>query len=187
MEKGNLRGRCTEVEGELTPFSFDIPLFFCFADPPSSRKSRRRLSRDSNQPPRATMDVLNVLITKTLPTYLASVPIPIDGAALEALSGDEVNRLAVFSFASATLSALVLVGLLSMCRKTTTKVNTTQDQAADKIVHTCSVQDVEDLGRNVVYCRCWKSSKFPLCDGSHNKHNTLTGDNVGPLIISPSQ
>ncbi|XP_043375789.1 CDGSH iron-sulfur domain-containing protein 1 isoform X3 [Dermochelys coriacea] len=26
-------------------------------------------------------------------------------------------------------------------------------------------------------------SKFPLCDGSHTKHNEETGDNVGPLII----
>lgn len=25
--------------------------------------------------------------------------------------------------------------------------------------------------------------QFPLCDGSHIKHNEETGDNVGPLII----
>ena len=25
--------------------------------------------------------------------------------------------------------------------------------------------------------------QFPLCDGSHNEHNKMTGDNVGPLII----
>ncbi|CAJ0915455.1 unnamed protein product [Ranitomeya imitator] len=24
---------------------------------------------------------------------------------------------------------------------------------------------------------------FPVCDGSHNKHNELTGDNIGPLIL----
>ena len=34
-----------------------------------------------------------------------------------------------------------------------------------------------------VMCRCWKSKKFPYCDGSHVKHNKETGDNVGPLII----
>ncbi len=34
-----------------------------------------------------------------------------------------------------------------------------------------------------VFCRCWKSNKFPYCDGSHNKHNQVTGDNVGPLIV----
>ena len=31
--------------------------------------------------------------------------------------------------------------------------------------------------------RCWKSKKFPYCDGAHNAHNKATGDNVGPLII----
>ena len=35
-----------------------------------------------------------------------------------------------------------------------------------------------------VYCRCWKSKKFPYCDGAHNAHNKKTGDNLGPLIIT---
>lgn len=26
--------------------------------------------------------------------------------------------------------------------------------------------------------------QFPYCDGSHNKHNATTGDNLGPLIIN---
>ena len=25
--------------------------------------------------------------------------------------------------------------------------------------------------------------QFPYCDGSHNQHNTDTGDNIGPLIL----
>ncbi|KAJ0042129.1 hypothetical protein Pint_17304 [Pistacia integerrima] len=33
------------------------------------------------------------------------------------------------------------------------------------------------------YCRCWRSKTFPLCDGSHVKHNKATGDNVGPLLL----
>uniref|UniRef100_A0A4X1VB39 CDGSH iron-sulfur domain-containing protein 2 n=1 Tax=Sus scrofa TaxID=9823 RepID=A0A4X1VB39_PIG len=49
-----------------------------------------------------------------------------------------------------------------------------------KVVHAF---DMEDLGDKAVYCRCWRSKKFPLCDGSHIKHNEETGDNVGPLII----
>ncbi|GMT19191.1 hypothetical protein PFISCL1PPCAC_10488, partial [Pristionchus fissidentatus] len=43
--------------------------------------------------------------------------------------------------------------------------------------------DIEDITEKKAYCRCWKSSKFPLCDGSHNAHNKETGDNLGPLII----
>ena len=38
----------------------------------------------------------------------------------------------------------------------------------------------------VIVTRCWKSKKFPYCDGSHAKHNTETGDNVGPLIVKKS-
>jgi CDGSH-type Zn-finger protein len=34
------------------------------------------------------------------------------------------------------------------------------------------------------YCRCWRSAKFPLCDGAHNKHNERTGDNIGPLRVT---
>ncbi|XP_066476809.1 CDGSH iron-sulfur domain-containing protein 1 [Tiliqua scincoides] len=49
-----------------------------------------------------------------------------------------------------------------------------------KVVHAF---DMEDLGDKAVYCRCWRSKTFPLCDGSHTKHNEETGDNVGPLII----
>ncbi|KAK6474642.1 CDGSH iron-sulfur domain-containing protein 1-like [Huso huso] len=43
--------------------------------------------------------------------------------------------------------------------------------------------DIEDIGSKAVYCRCWRSKKFPYCDGAHSKHNDETGDNVGPLII----
>ncbi|KAB0374015.1 hypothetical protein FD755_014271 [Muntiacus reevesi] len=39
-----------------------------------------------------------------------------------------------------------------------------------KVVHAF---DMEDLG----------DKAFPLCDGSHTKHNEESGDNVGPLII----
>lgn len=28
-----------------------------------------------------------------------------------------------------------------------------------------------------------KFLKWPYCDGSHVAHNTVTGDNVGPLIV----
>lgn len=63
--------------------------------------------------------------------------------------------------------------------------------------------DIEEIGDKKVFCRCWRSAmvhfiiqpillpcinfyltfQFPYCDGTHNKHNAATGDNVGPLII----
>jgi len=50
-----------------------------------------------------------------------------------------------------------------------------------KVVHSFDMEDLEP--GKTVYCRCWRSKKFPYCDGSHIKHNDDTGDNVGPLII----
>lgn len=60
------------------------------------------------------------------------------------------------------------------------QVNTCVSKDSPKVVHSF---DMEDIGSKAVYCRCWKSKKFPYCDGAHTKHNEETGDNVGPLII----
>ncbi|XP_010632155.1 uncharacterized protein LOC104868862 [Fukomys damarensis] len=47
-----------------------------------------------------------------------------------------------------------------------------------KAVHAFDMEEIK-----AVYCRSWRSQKFPLCDGSHTKHDEETGDNVGPLSI----
>ncbi|XP_026187121.1 CDGSH iron-sulfur domain-containing protein 1 [Mastacembelus armatus] len=60
------------------------------------------------------------------------------------------------------------------------QVNTSFNKDSPKVVHSF---DIEEIGSKAVYCRCWKSKKFPYCDGAHTKHNEETGDNVGPLII----
>ena len=43
------------------------------------------------------------------------------------------------------------------------------------------------IGKKTVFCRCWESKKFPLCDGAHGKHNQRCGDNLGPIIITKSE
>ncbi|KAK6059710.1 zinc finger CDGSH type [Cooperia oncophora] len=59
------------------------------------------------------------------------------------------------------------------------RVNLKVQLSNDKVVDTV---DVEDIGEKKAFCRCWKSEKFPYCDGAHTKHNKETGDNVGPLV-----
>eukprot|EP00327_Prymnesium_parvum_P002581 CAMPEP_0182830580 /NCGR_PEP_ID=MMETSP0006_2-20121128/18653_1 /TAXON_ID=97485 /ORGANISM="Prymnesium parvum, Strain Texoma1" /LENGTH=1019 /DNA_ID=CAMNT_0024958161 /DNA_START=95 /DNA_END=3155 /DNA_ORIENTATION=+ len=49
--------------------------------------------------------------------------------------------------------------------------------------------DIEELvsqslsGEEIKFCRCYRSSRFPLCDGAHNAHNKEAGDNAGPVVI----
>lgn len=60
------------------------------------------------------------------------------------------------------------------------KINLDIDPTSPKVVHNIELK----AGEKCVICRCWRSKKFPLCDGSHAKHNTDNSDNVGPVIIS---
>ncbi|KAI4874271.1 hypothetical protein NFI96_028450, partial [Prochilodus magdalenae] len=78
------------------------------------------------------------------------------------------------------VGVLVYRAFFSKDRRVKPKVNLDLQKDDPKVVHAF---DIEDLGDKVVYCRCWRSKKFPYCDGAHAKHNQETGDNVGPLII----
>ncbi|XP_007240426.1 CDGSH iron-sulfur domain-containing protein 1 [Astyanax mexicanus] len=81
---------------------------------------------------------------------------------------------------AAAVGLLVYKTFFSKGKCVKPKVNLDIQKDNPKVVHAF---DIEDLGDKAVYCRCWRSKKFPYCDGAHAKHNQETGDNVGPLII----
>merc|ERR1712221_12929 len=103
------------------------------------------------------MNCVSHLVKESIPNYLHNLPIP------DTLLG--------------WFSLSILPGMKP------SRVNEMVKMDCAKVVDTF---DIEDMGDKAVYCRCWKSKKFPFCDGSHAKHNTETGDNVGPLIIKKS-
>ena len=60
------------------------------------------------------------------------------------------------------------------------KINNLVELSSPKVATSMELK----AGEKKVFCRCWKSQKFPLCDGAHTKHNEQCGDNVGPLIVT---
>ncbi|PSC77033.1 CDGSH iron-sulfur domain-containing NEET [Micractinium conductrix] len=70
-------------------------------------------------------------------------------------------------------------------RASSEPINPNIKKDVDKVVDTVFPKDLDGKPQ-AVYCRCWRSATFPLCNGAHVKHNQATGDNVGPLIIKAS-
>lgn len=105
-------------------------------------------------------------------------------AAVPQLSGLRISKehllVAVPVAVVAGVGGFLVSQYLNKRCSTKSLVNRSINKDSPKVVH-CF--DMEDIGTKAVYCRCWKSKKFPYCDGAHAKHNEETGDNVGPLII----
>nr|XP_048307479.1 CDGSH iron-sulfur domain-containing protein 1 isoform X2 [Myodes glareolus] len=89
-----------------------------------------------------------------------------------------------FAAGTAALGYLAYKKFYGKDNRTKAMVNLQIQKDNPKVVHAF---DMEDLGDKAVYCRCWRSKKFPFCDGAHIKHNEETGDNVGPLIIKKKE
>lgn len=127
------------------------------------------------------MEIVNRLITSTLPNYFSSLPIPKSVFGFIQLSGGDWIALIPFV---GTVSLIAYVTVKAFQPKPPVKkepiCNLKIQKEVQKVVN---IVDIEEIGEKVSYCRCWRSKRFPLCDGSHNKHNEDTGDNVGPLVL----
>jgi len=143
------------------------------------------------------MECVSNMIRVSLPNYFSNLPVPNSIGGWFSLSVGDWMRLIPFGAAVGGLSYLSMKGLASTpvvgpyIQNTMSKVpgfqpariNNSIKLDSPKVVDTV---EIEDIGDKAVFCRCWKSKKFPYCDGSHAKHNELTGDNVAPLIVKKS-
>ncbi|XP_059821509.1 CDGSH iron-sulfur domain-containing protein 2 [Hemitrygon akajei] len=132
------------------------------------------------------LDVLARIIKVQLPAYLKRIPLPVTLGGFAQLTVAEWLRLLPF------LGVLALLGYLAIRpfipRKKQQKdslINLKIQKENPKVVNEINIEDLQFT--KAAYCRCWRSKTFPVCDGSHNKHNELTGDNVGPLIIKKKE
>jgi len=67
----------------------------------------------------------------------------------------------------------------------TKAVNPNIEKDKEKVPTLMEYEKIEKMAQdgNVCICRCWRSAKFPFCDGTHLKYNKETGDNVAPFVI----
>jgi CDGSH-type Zn-finger protein len=134
------------------------------------------------------MESLSHTVRISIPNYLRALPIP------ETIGG--FFKLSLKEWLALTPLGLLIAGSGWLTYRHLTyyqtpppstkepekpKVNLTLKKDSPKVVDTV---DIEEIGEKKVFCRCWRSKKFPYCDGAHAKHNEETGDNVGPLIIT---
>jgi len=92
----------------------------------------------------------------------------------------QATRAVVKSFFSAELRSQVRGISRSVPSLHVVHINETPGEK-EKVI---SLELQAKAGERVALCRCWKSAKFPYCDGAHNALNKTTGDSVGPVIVT---
>ncbi|RZF41502.1 hypothetical protein LSTR_LSTR000216 [Laodelphax striatellus] len=129
------------------------------------------------------MQPVNHIFTTSIPNYLSGLPIPDHFTGWFRLGVKDWAKLIPFFTVVGGLSYSVYKTVEPYTRPGAKKgqINPAIKKDVDKVV---DVQSIEDIGSQAAYCRCWRSKKFPYCDGAHGAHNKETGDNVGPLVIN---
>ncbi|XP_034298090.2 CDGSH iron-sulfur domain-containing protein 2A [Pantherophis guttatus] len=144
------------------------------------RPARPRPAEPS--PGAMVLDSLARIVKVQLPAYLKRLPLPESVGGFLRLSVSEWLRLLPFLGILALLGYLAIRPfLLKKKQQKDSLINLKIQKENPKVVNEINIEDL--CHTKAVYCRCWRSKTFPVCDGSHNKHNESTGDNVGPLIL----
>ncbi|KAG5454924.1 CDGSH iron-sulfur domain-containing protein 2 A [Clonorchis sinensis] len=130
------------------------------------------------------MNFLHDLVCVHTSNLLSSVPIPKTFGGIFHLGFKDILGLTVFSAITTAVGYSVYTTCMVHLGKKKSLVNLDVNKHVNKCV---DIVDIESITDKKCFCRCWRSSKFPYCDGSHCKHNEETGDNVGPLIIEPKK
>uniref|UniRef100_A0AC11E2S3 Uncharacterized protein n=1 Tax=Ovis aries TaxID=9940 RepID=A0AC11E2S3_SHEEP len=152
----------------------------------SSAGEPRESGEERTPPARMVLESVARIVKVQLPAYLKRLPVPESITGFARLTVSEWLRLLPF------LGVLALLGYLAvrpfLPKKKQQKdslINLKIQKENPKVVNEINIEDL--CLTKAAYCRCWRSKTFPACDGSHNKHNELTGDNVGPLILKKKE
>eukprot|EP00730_Choanoeca_flexa_P000166 TRINITY_DN10075_c0_g2_i1.p1 TRINITY_DN10075_c0_g2~~TRINITY_DN10075_c0_g2_i1.p1 ORF type:complete len:175 (+),score=28.15 TRINITY_DN10075_c0_g2_i1:67-525(+) len=147
------------------------------------------------------MEFVQTYFTQQLPAYLQQLPIPDTFGGFMELSGDEALQIAPLFVLLFSLVLMMFLHLLpssdnsqlpssdnsqlpsSDNSQLPSSDNSQRINTSIKLKEAKVVDKIDFEGEQLAFCRCWKSKKFPYCDGSHTAHNKATGDNVGPLIV----
>lgn len=152
----------------------------------SSAREPRESGEERTPLARMVLESVARIVKVQLPAYLKRLPVPESITGFARLTVSEWLRLLPF------LGVLALLGYLAvrpfLPKKKQQKdslINLKIQKENPKVVNEINIEDL--CLTKAAYCRCWRSKTFPACDGSHNKHNELTGDNVGPLILKKKE
>lgn len=98
------------------------------------------------------MDVFKNYVTKQLPAYLQSLPIPSNLEGFAELSQDEIIAIVPFFLLLSSMIVMIVIHLLPEDKKRQ-RLNTTHRLSEPKVVDKVSTPK----GEKDVYCRCWQS------------------------------
>ncbi|XP_006873620.1 PREDICTED: CDGSH iron-sulfur domain-containing protein 2-like [Chrysochloris asiatica] len=135
---------------------------------------------------RMVLESVARIVKVQLSAYLKRLPVPESITGFSRLTISEWFRLLLFLRVLALLGNLVICPFLPKKKQwKDSLVNLKIQKENPKVVNEINTEDL--CLAKAAYCRYWHSKTFPACDGSHNKHNELTGDNVGPLILKKKE